>query len=166
MAKLSDSASNSLRDEDSSWENEIYPPKREHRRNFLIVGIGASAGGLSAIEQFLKGAPDDANIAYVIVQHLEPNRESILPELIARVTAMPVSMIEDRTVVEANHGIHMPIDHFLRSLAEDRSESAVGVIFSGTGSDGTQGLRSIMERAGLALAQEPSTAQFDGMPAI
>jgi chemotaxis methyl-accepting protein methylase/PAS domain-containing protein len=156
----------------------------------MIVGIGASAGGLAAIERFLAHAPVDANIAYVIVQHLEPTHESILPELIARVTKMTVSKIEDRTLVEPNRvytippgkdlsilhgvlhtfdivadsGIHMPIDTFLWSLAEDRAESAVGVILSGTGSDGTRGLRAIKERAGLALAQDPATAQFAGMP--
>lgn len=160
------------------------------RPDVPIVGIGASAGGLEAIELFLKSAPADAGLAYVVVQHLDPNHLSLMPELIERVTSMNVHQIEDRTLVEPNcvytippnkdisilhgvlhtfdfdtpHGLHMPIDHFFRSLAEDRSESAIGVILSGAGSDGTQGLRAIKERAGLALVQEPSTAKFDGMP--
>jgi chemotaxis methyl-accepting protein methylase len=171
MAKLSDGASNG-------------------RQDFPIVGIGASAGGLAAIERFMRAAPSDANFAYVVVQHLDPDHESMLPELISRFTPMPVSAAEDRTAIESNHvytappgkdiavlggvlrvsdrppcaGVRMPIDDFLCSLAEDRAEMAVGVILSGTGSDGTRGLRAIRERSGLALAQEPSTAQFDGMP--
>jgi two-component system CheB/CheR fusion protein len=165
-------------------------PRLERRLDFPIVGIGASAGGLEAIELFLKNASIDSGLAYVVIQHLDPNHHSLLSELVGNVTAMRVREIADRTVVEPNcvytippnkdlsilhgvlhtfdlpvpRGLHMPIDYFFRSLAEDRAETAIGVVLSGAGSDGTQGLQAIKERAGLCLVQEPSTAKFDSMP--
>jgi two-component system, chemotaxis family, CheB/CheR fusion protein len=178
-------------DESPSTEESDRPRSRKNRRfDFPIVGIGASAGGLEAIELFLKSASPDSGLAYVIIQHLDPNHESLLSELIGHVTTMRVCEAVDRTLVEPNcvytippnkdlsilhgvlhtfdlaspRGLHMPIDHFFRSLAEDRSESAIGVILSGAGSDGTQGLKAIKERAGIVLVQEPSSAKFDGMP--
>jgi two-component system CheB/CheR fusion protein len=158
--------------------------------SFPIVGIGASAGGLEALEQFLEHVQADSGMAFVIVQHLDPTRKGILTELLQRVTSMKVLQVRDQTKVRpdcvyvippnkdmsilhgvlqllepvAPRGLRLPIDFFLRSLALDRQEHSVGVILSGMGSDGTLGLRAIKEKAGLVLVQEPASAKFDGMP--
>ena len=155
-----------------------------------IVGIGASAGGLEALEKFLRHVPAGSGMAFVIVQHLDPTRKGIMPELLQRATAMRVVQVRDRIkvmpdcvyVIPANtdmsvlqgrlhlleptapRGLRLPIDFFLRALAEDQQEHSVGVILSGMGSDGTQGLRAIKEKAGLVLVQEPGSAKFDSMP--
>lgn len=157
---------------------------------FPIVGIGASAGGLEALEQFLKNVPERSGMAFVIVQHLDPTRKGIMPELLQRATGMKVVQVRDRTTVRrdgvyvippnrdmsilrgvlhllapaAPRGLRLPIDHFFRSLAQDRHERSVGVILSGMGSDGTLGLRAIKEKAGVVLVQDPAGAKFDGMP--
>jgi chemotaxis methyl-accepting protein methylase len=158
--------------------------------SFPIVGIGASAGGLEALEHFLMHVPANSGMAYVIVQHLDPTRKGIMSELLQRTTGMRVFQVKDRTTVRpdcvyvippnkdmsilhgvlhlldpaAPRGLRLPIDFFLRSLALDQQERSIGVILSGTGSDGTLGLRAIKETAGVALVQEPATAKFDGMP--
>jgi len=157
---------------------------------FPIVGIGASAGGLEALEQFLRHVPEGSGLALVIIQHLDPNHKGMMPELLQRATAMEVHQVKDRMRVKpdcvyvippnkdmsilhgmlhlftptAARGLRLPIDFFLRSLAEDRKEHSIGVILSGMGSDGTMGLRAIKESGGLALAQEPASARFDSMP--
>jgi two-component system CheB/CheR fusion protein len=157
---------------------------------FPIVGIGASAGGLEALEQFLRGVPPDSGMAFVIIQHLDPTHQGLLPELLQRASGMTVFQVKDRMRVKPNcvyvippnrdmsilhgvlhlfeptepRGLRLPIDFFLRSLAEDRQQYSVGVILSGMGSDGTMGLRAIKEKAGLGLAQEPASAKFDSMP--
>ncbi|WP_246559183.1 chemotaxis protein CheB [Citrifermentans pelophilum] len=157
---------------------------------FPIVGIGASAGGLEALEQFLRHVPQGNGMAFVIVQHLDPTHKGIMAELLQRTTAMEVLQVKDRMRVKPDcvyvippnkdmsilhgvlhlfaptepRGLRLPIDFFLRSLAEDRQEAAIGVILSGMGSDGTIGLRAIKEKAGLVLVQEPSSAKFDSMP--
>ena len=157
---------------------------------FPIVGIGASAGGLEALEQFLGGVPAGSGMAFVIVQHLDPTHKGIMPELLQRATGMTVLQVKDRTQVKpdgvyvippnkdmsilhgvlhlldpiAPRGLRLPIDFFLRSLAQDQQERSVGVILSGMGSDGTLGLRAIKEKAGVVLVQDPATAKFDGMP--
>lgn len=157
---------------------------------FPIVGIGASAGGLEALERFLGHVPAGSGMAFVIVQHLDPTRKGIMPELLQRASGMKVIQVKDRTPVRPDcvyvippnkdmsilHGVlhlfapaaprgqRLPIDFFLRSLAEDQQERSVGVILSGMGSDGTLGLRAIKEKAGVVLAQEPATAKFDSMP--
>ena len=157
---------------------------------FPIVGIGASAGGLEALEQFLGHVPTRSGMAFVIVQHLDPTHKGIMPELLQRATGMSVVQVKDRTPVcpdcvyvippnkdmsilhgvlhlldpVAPRGLRLPIDFFFRSLAQDQQEHSIGVILSGMGSDGTLGLRAIKEKAGLALVQEPATAKFDGMP--
>src|SRR6187549_409021 len=139
--------------------------------SFPIVGIGASAGGLEALEQFLGHVPDRSGMAFVIVQHLDPTHKGIMPELLQRATAMKVIQVKDRTRVQpecvyvippnkdmsilhgvlhllepaAPRGLRLPIDFFLRSLAQDQQEHSVGVILSGMGSDGTLGLRAIKE---------------------
>jgi chemotaxis methyl-accepting protein methylase/archaellum component FlaC len=157
---------------------------------FPIVGIGASAGGLEALEQFMKNVPVKCGMAFVIVQHLDPTRKGLMAELLQRCTPMKVTQVKDRTFVrqdcvyvippnkdmsilhgalhlfdpESARGLRLPIDYFLRSLAQDQQQLSIGVILSGMGSDGTLGLRDIKEKAGLALAQEPTSAKFDSMP--
>ncbi len=165
-------------------------PAASRTKSFPIVGIGASAGGLEALEPFLENVPANNGMAFVIIQHLDPTHQGIMPELLQRKTGMKVVQVRDRTVVKpecvyvippnkdmsilhgvlhllaptAPRGLHLPIDFFLRSLAMDRESRSVGVILSGMGSDGTLGLRAIKEHAGLVLVQEPTTAKFDGMP--
>ncbi|AWI81120.1 chemotaxis protein CheB [Parazoarcus communis] len=157
---------------------------------FPVVGIGCSAGGLEALEELLAHVPESSGMAFVIVQHLDPVHTSALPELLQRVTSMTVVEAVDGVVVRPDHvyvirpnydlsilhgklhlleqmtprGLRLPIDFFLRTLAEDLKERAIGVILSGMGSDGVFGLRSIKDRGGLTLVQEPSTAQSDSMP--
>ncbi|MHB1398168.1 MAG: chemotaxis protein CheB [Trichloromonadaceae bacterium] len=169
-------------------ENQSPPPPEE--LPFPIVGIGASAGGLEALEQFLRQVPQGCGLAFVVIQHLDPTHKGIMPELLQRVTGMEVFQARDRMKVQPNcvyvippnkdmsilhgvlhlfeptapRGLRLPIDFFLRSLAEDRQEYSIGVILSGMGSDGTLGLRAIKEQAGLALVQAPASAKFDSMP--
>ncbi len=159
---------------------------------FLVVGIGASAGGLAAFEGFFSGLPPQTNpgMAFVLVQHLAPNHKSLLTELIRRCTRMPVFEVEDGMIVQRdcvyiippNHdmafldgtlhllepsaprGQRLPIDFFFRSLAQDQAECAVGVVLSGTGSDGTLGVRAIKGEGGLVIVQKPESSDFDGMP--
>jgi len=158
--------------------------------SFPIIGIGASAGGFEALEQFMSHVPKASGMAYVIVQHLDPTRKGLMPELLQRSTGMQVMQVKDRTRVlpdcvyvippnknmsilhgvlhlfepAAKRGQRLPIDFFLRSLAQDQQQNAIGVILSGMGSDGTPGLRDIKEKGGLAVAQEPASAKFDSMP--
>ncbi|HRI93434.1 MAG TPA: chemotaxis protein CheB, partial [Accumulibacter sp.] len=155
-----------------------------------IVGIGASAGGLEAFEMFFRHLPPDTGMAFVLVPHLDPGHESILGEILQRSTAMPVREAEDQLTVVANtvyvippnremtlcdgklqllipelpRGRRMPIDSFLRSLAEACKHNAVGIVLSGTGSDGTLGLRAIHGAGGITLVQEPASAKYPGMP--
>jgi two-component system CheB/CheR fusion protein len=159
-------------------------------RRFPIVGIGASAGGLEALELFLENVPAGSGMAFVIVQHLDPTHKGIMPELLQRVTAMPVVQVKDRTKVKpscvyvippnkdmsilhgvlhlldpvAPRGLRLPIDFFFRSLADDWEERSIGVILSGMGTDGTLGLKAIKGKAGVVFVQEPASAKFDGMP--
>jgi two-component system CheB/CheR fusion protein len=175
--------------------NEIIPPLIEptiknEKILPIIVGIGASAGGLEAFEQFFRHAPIDSGMAFVLVPHLDPSHASLLTEILQRATAMPVVEASNKAVVKANYvyvippnrdmkilngklqlsvpkaprGQRMPIDAFFSSLAEDQAENAVGVILSGTGTDGTLGFRAIFGVGGVTLAQEPNTAKYDGMP--
>ncbi len=155
-----------------------------------IVGIGASAGGLEALELFLKNVPNNSGLAYVIVQHLDPTQKGMLPELLQRICTMPVFQVADRMKVKPDtvyvippnktmsilkgvlylfepveaRGLRLPVDFFLRSLADDQRDNAVGIILSGMGSDGCMGVRAIKENNGIVLAQEPETARFDSMP--
>jgi len=159
---------------------------------FPVVGIGASAGGLAAFEAFFHGLPMDRNpeMAFVLIQHLAPDHKSILSEIISRHTNMKVFEVEDGMVVKPNcayiippnrdmaflngslqlfepvtpRGQHMPIDFFFRSLANDQHERAICIILSGTGSDGTLGLKAIKGEGGMAIAQCPDSAEYDGMP--
>src|SRR5512146_2527172 len=165
-------------------------PSRQESLPFPIVGIGASAGGLEALEQFLRQVPEGSGMAFVIVQHLDPTHKGVMPELLQRTTGMEVFHVRDLMRVKpdcvyvippnkdmsilhgvlhlfeptAPRGLRLPIDFFLRALAEDRQERSIGVILSGMGSDGTMGLRAVKEKAGVALVQEPASAMFDSMP--
>ena len=160
------------------------------RSPFPIVGIGASAGGLEALELFLKSVPAGIGMAFVIVQHLDPTHKGMLAELLQRGTAMKVMQVKDRTRVQPDcvyvippnkdlsilhgvlhlldpvmpRGLRLPIDAFFRSLAEDAEERSIGVILSGMGTDGTLGLKAIKGKAGVVFVQDPATAKFDGMP--
>lgn len=162
-----------------------------HSASFPIVGVGASAGGLESFEQLFQHVPSDSGMAFVLVQHLDPDHPSLLTEILQRATAMPVTEAQDQIAVMPNnvyiippnrdmvifHGMlqlsvpekprgqRMPIDAFLRSLAEDQGEKAIGIILSGTGTDGTLGLRAILGAGGVSLVQEPTSAKYDGMPA-
>jgi len=155
----------------------------------IIVGVGASAGGLEAFTELLSHLPDDTGMAFVLIQHLDPNHDSHLTELLSRASKMPVSEVKGETRAEANHvyvipprcnlgisdgvlhtlprpgsGCNMPVDSFLRALAADRRSKALGVILSGTASDGTLGLQAIKAAGGITFAQEMQTAKYDGMP--
>jgi chemotaxis methyl-accepting protein methylase len=157
---------------------------------FPIVGIGASAGGLEAMELFLRNVPASSGMAFVIVQHLDPTHKGMLAELLQRGTAMKVMQVKDRTRVQpdcvyvippnkdlsilhgvlhlldpvAPRGLRLPIDAFFRSLANDSEERSIGVILSGMGTDGTLGLKAIKRKAGVVFVQDPASAKFDGMP--
>ena len=157
---------------------------------FPVVALGTSAGGLEALEAFLKHVPGRSGMAFVVVQHLDPTRKGMLVELLLRVSPIPVVQVEDRTRVRPDHvyvippnkdmsmvhgvlhlldpvaprGQRLPIDFFFRSLADDLGPRSVGVLLSGMGSDGTLGLRAIREKAGSVFVQEPASAKFDAMP--
>lgn len=157
---------------------------------FPIVGIGASAGGLAAFEHLFKALPPDTGMAFVVVQHLSPPHKSILPEILHRFTAMPVAQVKDEVEVSPNHvyvippgsdlalkngrlklldpeitrGYRLPVDFFFRTLAQDQGARAIGIVLSGTGSDGSQGLKNIKAEGGLTIAQEPDTAEYSDMP--
>ena len=159
-------------------------------RSVIVVGIGASAGGLEAMGAFLTHMPVDSGMVFVLVQHLDPSHTSLMTELLARKTKMPVQTAEDGMRVAPNRLYVMPpnvtltiqggvlktstpvehatvrthIDLFLDSLAEDQAEQAVGVILSGAGRDGTLGLKSIKEHGGVTFAQFPASAKYDSMP--
>jgi len=169
-----------MKKNESSTESRLFP----------VVGIGASAGGLIALEQFLSHVPADCGMAFVVVQHLDPNHEGMLVELLRRSTAMPVQEVTEQIMLAPNQvyviprgrdlllrqgvlhlqdppvprGLRLPIDYFFKSLAADRQQNSIGVILSGMGADGTLGLRAIREAAGACFVQDPATAQFDSMP--
>lgn len=162
------------------------------RPSFPVVGVGASAGGLAAFETFFSGLPPetDPDMAFVLVQHLAPDHKSLLTELIRRCTRMQVFEVEDGMVVRPNcvyiippnhdmaflagalhllepsapRGQRLPIDFFFRSLAQDQCECAIGIVLSGTGSDGTLGVRAIKGEGGMVMVQTSESCDFDGMP--
>lgn len=155
-----------------------------------IVGIGASAGGLAALKTLFQHLPVDSGAAFVVVQHLDPKHESLTAEILARSTAMPTVQVSNGMLAQANHvyvippnayltvrnhtlelgepvlshGLRMPVDALFWSLADQHEAAAIAVILSGTGSDGTLGMRAIKGGGGLTMAQSPDTAQYDGMP--
>ena len=157
---------------------------------FPIVGIGASAGGLEALEQFFTNVPLNNGMAFVVIQHLDPNHKGIMPELLQRVTDMKVIPVTDHLrikpdsvyVIPANksmsilngalhlfepietRGLRLPIDFFFRSLAEEKKDKSIGIVLSGMGSDGTAGMLAIKEKGGIVAVQDPAAAKFDSMP--
>jgi two-component system CheB/CheR fusion protein len=161
-------------------------------RSFPIVGIGASAGGLTAFEEFFRAMPTDvaSDMAFVVVQHLAPDHPSILSDLLTRYTRMSVFEVKDGMTIQRNcvyvippnrdlailngtlhlmepiapRGHRLAIDFFFRSLAQDQRDRAIGIVLSGTGSDGTAGVRAIKGEGGMAMAQTPDSTDFDGMP--
>ncbi|GAB4014989.1 chemotaxis protein CheB [Spirosoma migulaei] len=165
--------------------------KIKSTNSFPVVGIGASAGGLAAFKKLLKAIPEQSGMAYVLVQHLAPTHESQLPELLQKVTSIPVLEITDDIKVEPDHiyilpsnkmlvandgvlqlsprilkknELNLPIDLFFESLAEIHQSHAIGVVLSGTGSDGTQGLRANKKNGGITMAQDAASAGYAGMP--
>ena len=175
-----------------SDETSAAPNAESAVARFPVVGIGASAGGLAAFEAFFSAMPaaTDPGMAFVLVQHLAPDHKSILSDLIRRYTRMQVFEVEDGMRVQPNcayiippncdmaflngalqllepaapRGQRLPIDFFFRSLAQDQHERAIGIVLSGTGSDGTQGVRAIKGEGGMVMAQNTASTEFDGMP--
>jgi two-component system CheB/CheR fusion protein len=159
-------------------------------RPHFVVGVGASAGGLEAIGKLFNSMPADSGLSFVVVQHLSPDYKSFMVELLSKRTGVPVLPAEDNLEVKPNHvylippkknlkifqgklllvdpdmsrGFNLPIDVFFRSLAEEKQHLAIGIVLSGTGSDGTMGIRAIKDAGGMVLVQTEATAQFDGMP--
>ena len=174
----------------ASDSHEKRHQNRRERATFPVIAIGASAGGLEALEQFFASAGIVSGAAYVVIQHLDPDHKGMMPELLQRFTQLPVvqaenlmkvrpgyvyvippnsdlSILHDRLYLmepAERRGLRLPIDFFFRSLADDRRETAVGVLLSGMGSDGTLGAAAIKQHGGLVLVQDPATAKFDGMP--
>lgn len=171
---------------DSPLAISVPPVKKD---SFPIVGIGASAGGLEALQEFFDGMPSSPGAAFVIVQHLSPDYKSFMGELLARHTSIPIDIVTDNITIEIDHvylippkmnmtiqggklhlkeiegrSLNLPIDIFFRSLAADQENNAIGIILSGTGSDGTLGIRAIKENGGMTMVQDDQTAKFDGMP--
>ena len=163
---------------------------RYHALPFPVVGVGASAGGLDAFKTLLAALPPETGMAFVLIQHLDPKHASFMADLLASRTRMPVSQAVDGVAIEPNHvylippavslavsdgklhlaepaerhGARMPLDFFLRSLAKDSGQRAICVVLSGTGTDGSEGLKAIKDNGGFAIVQDPQDAQFDGMP--
>ena len=166
------------------------PVSKNITNPFLIVGMGASAGGLEAFKEFFSSAPKNMGMAFVIVQHLDPTHKSLMVQLLMKHTEMQVKEVKDKTKVLPNNvyvippnkdmaifkgtlhlmepsaarGFRKPIDFFFSSLAEDQQEKAIGIILSGTGTEGTLGLKDIKGQGGLSIVQDPETAKYDGMP--
>ena len=176
-------------------EAEVAGPKDDHGsqpsdHDFLIVAIGASAGGLEAFTDLIRAIPPDTGMAFVLIQHLDPKHHSMLTELVAKETFMRVAEVKDGMVISANHvyvippntvmsvsgralrltpreesrGAPMTVDSFMRSLAEDQGANCIGIVLSGSGSDGTLGLTEIQAQGGVTFAQDETTARHDGMP--
>ena len=166
------------------------PASKSDDSDFPIVGMGASAGGLEALEQFFQNMPKDSGMAFVVIQHLDPTHVGFLPELLQRKTDMKVMQVTDNLQAKPNHvyvippnrsmsvlngylhlfeptekrGLRLPIDMFFRSLADDQQGKSIGIILSGMGSDGSLGVKAIKEKNGIVLVQDPLTAKFDSMP--
>ncbi|MBK8754964.1 MAG: PAS domain-containing protein [Candidatus Competibacteraceae bacterium] len=185
-------AAEALSNDQTVAPQDVPEPVASADGGFPIVGIGASAGGLAAFEAFFSGMPADTDpgMAFVLVQHLAPDHKSILTDLIRRYTRMQVSEVKDGMVVQPNcayiippnrdmaflngalqllepaapRGQRLPIDFFFRSLAQDQHGRAIGIVLSGTGSDGTLGVRAIKGEGGMVMAQNPESTEYDGMP--
>jgi two-component system, chemotaxis family, CheB/CheR fusion protein len=178
------------RKSESPPENNRSEPSASDAPSFPVVAIGASAGGLEAYTEFFHALPVDTGMAFVLVQHLDPSHHSMLPQILAKATSMPVQEVKPKIRIQPNcvyvipagtsmsiaDGLlmltarrkgaapHLPINIFMRSLAEERKSAAIGVILSGTGADGTSGMEEIKAEGGVTFVQEPGTAKYDGMP--
>lgn len=174
-----------IRDEPNSEDTNA-----QSAHQIPVVGIGASAGGLEAFKSLLAHLPDNTGMAFVLIQHLDPKHESLLPQLLSRSSALPIEQARDNTPVEPDHvyiippnralgihhgvlqvlervvegGKHLPVDYFMRVLSEDQGNWAIGVILSGTASDGTGGLKAIKANGGVTFAQDKASAEYFGMP--
>ena len=162
----------------------------KNKNRQIVVGIGASAGGLEALQEFFKVMPANTNLVFVVIQHLSPDYKSLMDELLARNTDIPIHIARDGIEIEPDNiylipprynlsifqnklflkeynpkkGLNLPIDIFFRSLADEKGKHAIGIILSGTGSDGTLGTRAIKEAGGMVMVQDEESARFDGMP--
>lgn len=170
-------------------ESPALDPQTQQPERFPVVGIGASAGGLEALEEFFRNVPGTSGMAFVVVTHIHPDRPTMLPELLSKHTPMPVEPVADNTRLQPNHvylnppghmlslfhGVihhvdavrgHPPllIDTFFRSLARDQRQHAVAIVLSGSGTDGTVGVRAVKEESGFVIVQDPGTARYTGMP--
>jgi two-component system CheB/CheR fusion protein len=174
----------------TAGSEQLATARRIEETRFPIVGLGASAGGLEALEEFFRNMPADSGMGFVVVMHQSAKHVSLMPELIARCTTMDVGPIWDRVAVQPNavyivppgknvdmlngvlhltdlapnHTAPLPIDYFFRSLAQNQQETAVAVVLSGTGTDGTTGLSTIKGEAGMVIVQSVESARFSGMP--
>lgn len=163
---------------------------KKNESELYVVGVGASAGGLDAIQQLFDNTPDNTGMAFVIIQHLSPDFVSLMPELLSKHTGMKIYTAKDKQTIEPNciylnqrnknlhikgrklylldkgpkHNLNLPIDIFFHTLGEEYKERSVAVVLSGTGSDGSRGIKTIKEGGGIVMVQDPITAQFDGMP--
>ncbi len=171
-------------------EQQAHSEHPGEAKGFFVVGLGASAGGINALKQFFLEMPSDGGMAFVVVLHLSQEHESRLAEILQTTTMMPVTQVTETLKVEPNHvyvippakhlamvdgeirsqepqrirGKRVPIDLFFRTLADAYGRHAIAVILSGTGSDGTLGLKRVKENGGIVLAQRPDEAEYDGMP--
>lgn len=179
-----DDRNNGVKHDDQHFEDRALPDPTYY------VAIGASAGGLEALQDFFRHTPIDSNLAFIVIQHLSPDFKSVMDELLGRCTEMPVFHAKDGAKVKRNtiylipsrknmmiaegkllladqmedKGTHFPIDIFFRALAEDQHHHSVGIVLSGTGSDGSRGLQAIKEVGGFVMVQSPKDAKFNGMP--
>ncbi len=164
--------------------------RQDSKNDFLIAAIGASAGGIEAFTELITALPPDTGMAFVLIQHLDPKHHSLLADLLSKKTSMQVEQVTDGMHAEVNHvyvippnasmsisdhtlhlgpreesrGLHMPIDHFMRALAQEQRNRAIGVILSGSGTDGTLGMAEIQAHGGVTFAQDVASAKSDGMP--
>jgi two-component system, chemotaxis family, CheB/CheR fusion protein len=193
MSSEHDDAAESAAPTPSGRADEPAPPvdfSGRARNPFPIVGIGASAGGIGALKEFFSGTAADSGMAYIVIQHLSPEHQSLMADILSRCTAMPVLAIEEGMPVKPNHvyvirpgftvtlsegklhlgepvekrGHRRPVDDFFRSLAQEQNERAIAIVLSGTGMNGSAGAQAIKAAGGVCIAQDPETAEFPGMP--
>ena len=180
--------SDSLKEQQIAVAEELAPGAKAMA--FPVVAVGASAGGLEAFRELLKALPDQPDCAFVFIQHLSPKHESLMADILDKMTALTVVEAQDNTELEKNHiyvippdryiriengvmvldkpveqhGLRLPIDYFFRSLAEQQGERAIAVVLTGTGSDGSEGVRDVKGAGGLVIVQDPQESRYDGMP--
>jgi two-component system CheB/CheR fusion protein len=190
VSRESRSKRNKKKSPEGTPSKSVKKKVSSEKQPFRIVGIGASAGGLEAFEKFFGNMPPDSGMAFVIVQHLDPARHSSVPDILTRYTRMPICEATDGMKVKPNSvylippnksmgvrgdtlylqepaqppGLRLPVDFFLRSLATEKGTDAICIILSGTGTDGTLGLRAIKAELGTVFVQDPESARYDGMP--